>query len=277
MLTTLIDPSDAPLRTAPTKVDDWLVQAKGSWVVTLDNLSSIQPWLSDALCRAATGEGSVTRMLYTDADLAVLQFRRVCMLTAIDAGALRGDLGDRLLPIELEEIPPTKRREDGEVARAFAAMHPRVFGALLDLVARVWNELPGTRLAELPRMADFAKILATIDPAALGVYAGLQESIASDVVDGDVIAVAVRDIAAAADGEWEGTAGSKHSPSRRDSGGSRSDYNPGEAYYRLDHRPPARPHQIPLHAMPGAQRSPRASLQQAWCWCPGRTDSGSSR
>src|SRR5687767_7851313 len=57
--------------------------------------------LSDSLCRAATGDGDVGRALYTDSDLAVFAFRRCIILNGIDVGALRGDLADRTLPINL--------------------------------------------------------------------------------------------------------------------------------------------------------------------------------
>ena len=83
MLVDLIDPSPVPLRQAPRDADSWVTAASGSWVVALDNLSAIPPWLSDSLCRAATGDGNVKRALYTDADLAVLKFRR-CVIVEWD-------------------------------------------------------------------------------------------------------------------------------------------------------------------------------------------------
>jgi hypothetical protein len=70
MLVDLIDPSPVPLRQAPRNADSWVTAASGSWLVALDKLSAIPPWLSDSLCRAATGDGNVKRALYTDADLA---------------------------------------------------------------------------------------------------------------------------------------------------------------------------------------------------------------
>ncbi len=82
MLVDLIDPSPVPLRQAQRDADSWVTAAsgsRGSWVVALDNLSAIPPWLSDSLCRAATGDGNVKRALYTDADLAVVKFRRASL------------------------------------------------------------------------------------------------------------------------------------------------------------------------------------------------------
>ncbi len=111
-------PSPAPVRAAPRHVEDWAVGAAGSWVVAVDNLSYIAPWFSDALCRASTGDGLVKRVLYTDADLSVLAFRRCVILTSIDAGALRGDLADRMLLVDLEPIGAADRRTDADLDRA---------------------------------------------------------------------------------------------------------------------------------------------------------------
>jgi hypothetical protein len=64
----LIDPCVAPLRGEPRDLRDLMIAASSAWVVAYDNLSSLQPWLSDALCRLATGGGFATRELYSDAD-----------------------------------------------------------------------------------------------------------------------------------------------------------------------------------------------------------------
>ena len=58
----------------------------------LDNVSDIQPWLHDAICRAVTGDGLLRRQLYTDSDVSVLAFRRVVALTSIDPGRLAATL-----------------------------------------------------------------------------------------------------------------------------------------------------------------------------------------
>jgi hypothetical protein len=41
-------------------------------------------WLSDAICRAVTGDADVRRRLDSDGDLAIFAFRHVVMLTGID-------------------------------------------------------------------------------------------------------------------------------------------------------------------------------------------------
>jgi hypothetical protein len=224
MLASTIDPSPAPLRSPPSDLRNWQVAAAGSWVVAIDNLTALSDWFSDAICRAATGEGLVMRRLYTDDGVSVLAFRRVVLLTAIDAGALRGDLGDRLLSVELESISPGRRRLDAEVWAAFQKVHPSVLGALLDLHVAVLAELPKVHLNELPRMADFARVLAALDRVmdshALETYLGQTVTVADEVIEGDAVATAIREFAMA-HGRWEGNASdlltklSPEHPSRR--------------------------------------------------------------
>lgn len=74
----------------------------GVLVVGLDNLSHIPRWLTDAMCRAVTGDGLVKRTRYSDADVTVLNYRRVLVVNGIDVGAVRGDLAARMIPIELQ-------------------------------------------------------------------------------------------------------------------------------------------------------------------------------
>ena len=196
LLVSLVDESPAPLRAAPKDAASWPAQAAASWTVMLDNVSTIPVWLSDTLCKAVTGDGMVTRALYTDDDVNVLSFRRVIGMTTIDAGALRGDLSERLLPVELDPIAPDKRRTDEEVNTLFAQIRPAVLGSLLDLAAAVLTALPDVKVAQLPRLADFAKILAAIDTVCgwttLEDFTTLAAEMTEAVIEADPFADAVR-------------------------------------------------------------------------------------
>lgn len=162
----LIDPSDVPLHSPPKDLDHWLSAAAGSWVVGLDNLSSIPPWLSDAFCRASTGSGSVKRQLYTDDGLAVVRFRRSVVFNGIDVGGMRGDLADRLISFDLQRITDDNRKTDAELERAWMEAYPAILGGLLDLAAEVHDLLPDLGHYPLPRMADFARVLICVDKIA---------------------------------------------------------------------------------------------------------------
>jgi hypothetical protein len=202
----VIDPSTAPLRSQPRDAEAWAMAAAGSWLVAIDNVSRIPGWWSDALCRAVTGDGWIRRKLYTDSELAVLSFRRVVLLTSIDAGALRGDLGDRLLLADLEPIPPSKRLSEAELDWAVAAARPRILGALLTELAAVLKTLPEVESENLPRMADFARVLGALDKLhgtkRLNTYLMQRGRVVEDVLEADPVAAALRELV-----DWTGTSG----------------------------------------------------------------------
>lgn len=158
----LIDPSAVPLRKAPRDGEAWVTAANASWCVALDNLSGQVPqWLSESLCRAVTGDGDVRRALYTDSDVSLIAFRRVPIINGIDLQITQGDLAERVLPIDLPRV--TKRRNDAELAAAWATARPDVLGGLLTLAAQVHHRLPNVTVTDAPRMADYAQVLKAVD------------------------------------------------------------------------------------------------------------------
>ncbi|WP_424887436.1 ATP-binding protein [Streptomyces sp. XH2] len=202
MVIGIVDPSGAPKRTAPRDVKSWATQAFNSWALCIDNVSYIPDWFSDALCRAVTGDGIVDRALYTDDDVVVLEFRRVLAMTTIDAGALAGDLAERLLTIELHTIPDRNRREEAELDRAYRDAHPAVLASLFDLLVEVLRVLPEVELTHRPRMADFARVLAAVDHVTgwdtQGSYRATAADAVADVLEGEPFARAVVDLVRAA-------------------------------------------------------------------------------
>jgi hypothetical protein len=188
-LVSLVDPCPVPLRKPPRDPESWVTAAQGSWVVGLDNLSYVPDWLSDSLCRAATGDGDVRRALYTDSGLAVFAYRRCILLNGIDVGALRGDLADRIVKVSLDRIDEEKRVDEEELDQAWKAAYPSVLNGLLAVSAGVIGVLPSVRLASKPRMADFARILAAVDQLlgtnGLGRYAEQARSMAEDSLSSD--------------------------------------------------------------------------------------------
>lgn len=92
VLRRLIDPNLAEIRAVPRTEQDLMVAARNSWVICLDNLSFVQTWLSDAMCRLATGGGYGARELYKDADEIIFEAQRPILLNGIPDLANRPDL-----------------------------------------------------------------------------------------------------------------------------------------------------------------------------------------
>ena len=157
LLRYLIDPNVASLRSLPREERDLAISANNAHVLAFDNVSHLSPWISDALCRIATGAGFATRQLYTDMDEVLLDASRPVILTGIVDVVTRADLADRALAIKLEPIEETKRRSERDLMAAFWARAPEILGALLDGMVHGIREFPKVSLQSHPRLADFVE------------------------------------------------------------------------------------------------------------------------
>jgi len=201
MVRLLVDPNAAPIRAVPRDDRDLVVSAGNAHVLAFDNLSSVPNWLSDALCRMATGGGFATRALHTDREEIIFEAQRPILLNGIPQLTDRADLADRAVNIHLVALPEAHRRPEEEVFADFEAARPRILGALLDAVSAALRHLPGVKLKGAPRMADFTKWV-TAAEAGLGwepgsfvmAYERNRTNVSDSAFEADFIAVAVRDL-----------------------------------------------------------------------------------
>jgi hypothetical protein len=156
LIARLIDPRIPEQRSLPRDEDDLVVAAKGAHLLAYDNVSGIADWLSDAICRLATGGGAGKRKLYSDDDEVLFAGRRPVCLNGIEDVAERADLIDRSVTLALEPIPESKRRDEKEIDAAFERAAPGIFGALLDGLAAGLRHADTVVMPDKPRMADFA-------------------------------------------------------------------------------------------------------------------------
>jgi putative DNA primase/helicase len=211
VLRQLIDPNASPVRSEPANQRDLMISAANSHLLALDNLSYVPNWLSDALCRLATGGGFATRKLYSDDEEKLFEAMRPVLLNGIDLGVDRGDLLDRAIVLSLPVISGSSRETESKFWRRFEEAQPRILGSLYDLVAYGLRRQSSVNLPDLPRMADFASFVTAIEPAV-----GWQEGTFLDAHSrnrSEANAVALEDSSLAepivriADaGPWEGTA-----------------------------------------------------------------------
>jgi hypothetical protein len=211
ILRALLDPNTAPLRALPREDRDLFIAASNGHVLAFDNVSGLPAWISDTLCRLATGGGFAVRQLYTDQDEVLFDAARPVILNGIEDIVTRPDLADRAVFLTLQPIPEERRRPEAELWAAFEVERPRIMGVLLDTVVEGLRRLPETHLAKLPRMADFA-LWATACETALWptgtfwvAYCGNRDEAVEGVIDADPIATAVRAMMETRT-EWTGTA-----------------------------------------------------------------------
>ena len=143
--------------TLPRDQNEFVQRLNHHWFVPFDNVDTLQPWQSDMLCRAITGEGHSKRQLYTDDEDQIYSFRRCVGLNGINIGATRADLLDRSMLIGLERIDSANRREEADLDAAFEEARPHILGGILDTLSQAMKLRPTIALSHYPRMADFAR------------------------------------------------------------------------------------------------------------------------
>jgi len=198
ILKALLDPNTAPLRALPREIRDLFIAANNGHVLAFDNVSGLRGWISDTLCRLATGGGFAVRQLYTDQDEVLFDAARPVILNGIEDIVTRPDLADRAIFLTLEPIPDECRRTEVDLWAEFEAERPLILGALLDAMVGGLKHLPETRLPRLPRMADFALWASACETALWpdgtfwAAYCGNRDEAVEGVIEADPVATAVR-------------------------------------------------------------------------------------
>lgn len=212
LLRELVDPNAAPIRTAPRDDRDLIVMAMNSHVLAFDNLSKVDVWLSDGLCRLATGGGYSTRMLHTDSDEMIFMAQRPIILNGIPSLTDRPDLADRTVNIRLKAIPENERRPEDDFWADWKDAYPRVLGALCTALSAALRNIGHTKLDRSPRLADFAKWLTAAEPGLgwapgefMKVYSDNRRNVSDSAFEADAVAIAIRDMMASRIEPWEGT------------------------------------------------------------------------
>lgn len=209
----LVDPNRADARRPPRESRDLAIAAMNSRLIVLDNLSDVPPWLGDDLCAFTSGNGFATRALHTDGEEAIFQGARPVILNGIDDLAVRGDIQDRAILLDLKRIDDAARLDEREFWAQFETARPRILGALLDALATALARRDAVKIEQNARLADFGLLVEAGAPG-LGLRPGefLRALFANRarsseiVVESSPFAFALHEWMADRD-EWCGTAG----------------------------------------------------------------------
>lgn len=158
VLSQFIDPLVHDVGSIPSKEEEFAVQANASHLLVYDNVSKLPAWLPDLLCKSSTGGAYSKRQLHTDADLFVLGLSGPVILTGIGGLVGQADLLERVAYLPLERFGKGERKTEEELRDELEAVKPRIFGALLDVLAKaVAIKDQVTSIPEV-RLPDFAKL-----------------------------------------------------------------------------------------------------------------------
>jgi hypothetical protein len=200
LLRALVDPNEAPVRALPREERELMIAANNGHLLAFDNLSGLPTWLSDALCRLASGGSFAVRQLYTNDEEVLFKAARPTLLNGIEDVIGRLDLADRAIFLTLTPIGEAQRRSESELWREFELARPQLLGAILDAAVHGLRTVSSVELRRLPRMADFA-VWATACETALWptgtfarAYTANRKAAIESIIDADPTAAFVREL-----------------------------------------------------------------------------------
>jgi putative DNA primase/helicase len=201
MLRALVDPNVVMLRGLPKDDAALWVGTDNCWMLAFDNVSFIADWLSDSMCRVATGGGMTVRALYKDREEEIFTAIRPVLFNGIGSLANRSDLADRVIVCNLDVISPDRRRPKEEIWGEFLRERPKILGALLNASSAALRNIDAVKLETYARMADFEKLIVAAAPGLgwddpkefLEAFRQNRNSAAAAVFEADEVAVAIFD------------------------------------------------------------------------------------
>ena len=155
LLRKIIDPSLLEVVTLPKDQKELIQKLDHHYFTFFDNVSYISEETSDTFCKAITGSGFSKRVLYTDDDDIIYNFMRCIGINGISDVATRSDLLERSLPVELNRIDESRRKQESDLYKSFEKDLPSILGGIFDVLVKALRIYPTVHLDKLPRMADF--------------------------------------------------------------------------------------------------------------------------
>jgi len=219
MVLSILEPCDALGRPPGDSERDDSTSARGRYLPSWDNIGTIGAKTSDWLCRLVTGVEIDRRALYTDDDVRTTVLRRSGVATSIVLPyGLGPDALERLVLLDFDRVDEADRKPESGLWGDFHRLHPTILGAVLDDVCGVLAARSGVASdppKRLPRMADYALLLAALDahtglPAEEGYFAAYASSVSGVLAERaqeDPLTAGLLEIAASTpSGSWSGSA-----------------------------------------------------------------------
>jgi hypothetical protein len=212
LLMDLIDPRDEKALSIPKDDRALIVLAKQTWLIGFENISHIPSWLSDALCRLASGDSFVAVKLYTDDELAVHKAKRPTIVNGIPRLAEREDLASRVFSITLQPLT-NDRLAEPEIMARWQQAKPRILGGLLDGVCSALRNVDRVLLPGQPRLLGALKWAAAAeanfgfdDGETFAAYRSNARESVQAAFEADVVAIVVTSFTSSLPSKrWEGS------------------------------------------------------------------------
>ncbi|MFH1675959.1 MAG: hypothetical protein ABIC40_02955 [bacterium] len=151
----LMDPCTPEYQGRLSKLKDFTQIASQYRLLIFDNESKITVSQSDLLCGSVTGQGDAKRVLYTDEDTLVMEYRNVIGVSGVRLVVTQPDLMSRSLLFELEQLPNTDMHRESAFWKEFDATSGEILGGVFDVLAGAMAIEKLVKLSWTSRLSDF--------------------------------------------------------------------------------------------------------------------------
>lgn len=160
----IVDPSASNISSLSNRKADIPLSFHNKYLSVFDNVSELKQDVSDMFCRAITGEESSKRMLYTDADEYILQYKRKIILNGISPKIEWPDFNDRTIYYETSTISDNDKLTNEEFNHELEKLMPRILGQIFSTLSKTLTSYVtiGKPIRPFSRMGEFEKYGETI-------------------------------------------------------------------------------------------------------------------
>lgn len=208
----IVDPSRAPKRHLPRSARELMMGCQNEAVPSFDNVSLISEEIADTLCIISTGGSSAARALYTNDEESIIYAKCPVIMNGIADPSQRGDLLDRLIVLDLNQIPESDRVSEKVMRERMAKYGPKLLGSLLDATVTGLLNIDGVTISNSPRMADFVQWAVACSPTMgwnpdefISIYNEARQEIQHELAETNRLVGAIVRLAGVVD-VWDGTA-----------------------------------------------------------------------
>jgi len=137
LLRSIVEPHTAPLAPPPHSVQDLAALARRQWILAFDHVSTLNPNVSDSLCRLSSGLGiALQPELRTRGDEPPTQTcKNPVLLTVTEHWTCPPDLAARALVVNCPPIPLDRHRPEAALVNDFHDALPAIVGALCSVLS----------------------------------------------------------------------------------------------------------------------------------------------
>ena len=151
----LVDPSIIELNSLSGSLADIAQFISHNYLSVFDNMNKITTKQSDQFCQAVTGGNVSKRALYTNEGDFVLPFKGCLIMNGINLVAQKPDLLDRSVPLELQRIDESSRKDETVLMDEFVKIKPRILATIFDVLSKTLTVYPTMKSEWAPRIAGF--------------------------------------------------------------------------------------------------------------------------